>query len=331
VAQAAFFSNDPKMLDTVYGNGIKEAIESELDFLPETVTRDTFAASVPTLSDLRFIFSTWGMPKLTKDEIAAMPHLEAVFYAAGSVRGFARPFLEQGITVVSAWAANAVPVAEYVLAQVLLAAKGYFRDERLCRTDGGRFERRSAYPGIMDVNVSLLGAGMISRKLMELLQHHRINILVVSRFMSDAEAAELGVRKVSIEDAFREGFVVSNHLANLPDTRKTLTADLFRSMQRDATFINTGRGATVDEQGMLEVLRERPDLTALLDVTDPEPPEKDSAIYELDNVILTPHIAGSIGRERLRMAEYAIEEFHRYSNGEPLRYAVTSERLETMA
>jgi phosphoglycerate dehydrogenase-like enzyme len=98
-----------------------------------------------------------------------------------------------------------------------------------------------------------------------------------------------------------------------------------------ATFINTGRGATVDETGLLAALRKRPDLTALLDVTGPEPPRPDSPLYQADNVLLSPHIAGSIGREVLRQADTMIEECRRFIHGEPLRYAVTLEMLKHMA
>ncbi len=135
----------------------------------------------------------------------------------------------------------------------------------------------------------------------------------------------------TLEEAFQRGLVVSNHLANVPETRGLLTGKLFSKMREGATFINTGRGATVVEADLIEVFRERADLTALLDVTDPEPPEPGSPLYDMPNVHLTSHIAGSIGDEVVRMADYAIEEFLAWEQGHPLRYAVTREMLPTMA
>ena len=108
-------------------------------------------------------------------------------------------------------------------------------------------------------------------------------------------------------------------------------AELFSAMRQDATFINTGRGATVVEDDMISVFRERQDLTALLDVTAPEPPKPDSPFYEMSNIHLTTHIAGSLGDEVVRMADYSIEEFQAWEQGRPLRYAVTREMLSTMA
>ena len=78
-------------------------------------------------------------------------------------------------------------------------------------------------------------------------------------------------------------------------------------------------------------LRERPDLFALLDVTHPEPPAADSPLWTLPNVRLSSHIAGSIGDEVVRMADFVLDEFEAWQAGRLLRYAVTPQLLETMA
>ncbi len=180
--------------------------------------------------------------------------------------------------------------------------------------------------------MAILGAGMIGRTLIRLLKPFQLKVIVWDPFLNDEQAAGLGVEKVlSLAEAFQRGLVVTNHLANVPATRGLLTAHLFASMRQNATFINTGRGATVVEEDLIKVFREREDLTALLDVTDPEPPLPDSPLYGLPNVHLTSHMAGSIGHEVLRMADYAIEEFQAWEQGRPLRYAVTLQMLPTMA
>ena len=74
-----------------------------------------------------------------------------------------------------------------------------------------------------------------------------------------------------------------------------------------------------------------PDRTAVLDVVDPEPPVDPDAFRRLDNVFLTPHIAGSLGHEVRRMARYMLEELDRCLAGERLQYEVTAEMLKTMA
>ena len=106
---------------------------------------------------------------------------------------------------------------------------------------------------------------------------------------------------------------------------------LLERMKSGATLINTARGALINEADLCRVMSNRPDLTALLDVTLPEPPERDSPLYTLGNVFLTPHIAGSVDAECRRMVAYMAEEIQRYTAGRPLQHQVTQEMLATMA
>ena len=78
-------------------------------------------------------------------------------------------------------------------------------------------------------------------------------------------------------------------------------------------------------------MAERADLTALLDVTYPEPPAPDSPLYPLPNVLLTPHIAGAIHNECRRMGQMMIAELERFLAGQPLKWAVTREQVAIMA
>jgi phosphoglycerate dehydrogenase-like enzyme len=148
---------------------------------------------------------------------------------------------------------------------------------------------------------------------------------------SHEKALLLGAKKVSLEELFAECQVISNHVANLPETVGMFSYDLFKLMKDNAVFINTGRGAQVVEEDLIKALREKPQRTSILDVTDPEPPLENSELYTLSNVILTPHIAGSFGNELVRMAEYMLDEYKALKNGEKNKYEVTLEMLKTMA
>lgn len=283
------------------------------------------------LRDVEVLFTTWGMPHLTTEQLEQLPALRAVFYAAGSVQSFAQPLLERGITLVSAWQANAVPVAEFTLAQILLANKGYFRNAREYRAEPQRPREAYRGPGNYGETVALLGMGAVGRAVRELLRPFQLRVMVFDPFLSEAAVAALGVEKVSLEEAFAQGFVVSNHVADKPETAGMLRAEHFARLRPGATFINTGRGRTLVERELVAVLQARPDLTALLDVTFPEPAPPDSALWSLPNAVLTSHIAGSIQDETRRMVDYCLDEFERYVAGSPLRYAVTQEMLATMA
>ncbi len=332
--KAAFFGDAGwagETIESIYGEARMKDLATRTDLYPTIVSSQNLEQCLPELRDLEVIFATWGMLVLNETHLDRMPNLKAVFYAAGTVKFFARPFLERGIIVVSCAASNAVPVAEFTVGQILLANKGYFRNIREYREKGGDYLQAFRGKGNFEVNVSLLGAGQIGRKVIELLQPYKLHLLVFDPFLQDADAASLGVEKVELTDAFARGDVVSNHLADIPQTIRMLNGALFSSMPRDATFINTGRGATCDHDDLIRVFRERPDLTALLDVTDPEPLPLGAPLWSLPNVHISGHIAGSIGNERARNADYAIAEFERWSKGEPLRYAVSLEAFDRTA
>ncbi len=329
------FFGDARAIEQVYAQGRRERVAALTHLLegcvaPPTIEED-FARYWQSLGAVEAIFATWGMPELSASQLDAMPNLRAVFYAAGSVRSFAEPLLERGITLVSAWQANAIPVAEFVLAQILLAGKGYWANTRDCASPQGRARGAFVGPGNFGETVALLGAGAIGRRVIELLRPFSLRVVVFDPFLPEPAARELGVEKVSLYHAFERGLVVSNHLASNTQTVEMLSGALFARMRPHATFINTGRGQTVDEKALIQVLSARPDLCALLDVTYPKSPAPDSPLYSLPNVHLTSHIAGSLGDETVRLADYAIEEFIAWRQGFPLRFAVNLQLLETMA
>ncbi|MBQ8897056.1 MAG: hydroxyacid dehydrogenase [Clostridia bacterium] len=315
----------------IYLCNIPGNISRVFGFDGRVFTGDEVLADPGSFSDTEYLFSTWGMPALTEEQIrACLPKLKAVFYGAGSVQSFARPFLACGVKVFSAWAANAVPVAEYTVAQIVLANKGFFRTMRYTDRDGANAVT-AGYPGNYGAKVGIIGAGMIGKMVIERLKAYRLPVTVFDPFLPDEKAEELGVEKADLDTVFSRCTVVSNHLANNAETVGMLCGRLFEKMLPNATFLNTGRGAQVVEAELISVLRSRPDLTAILDVTDPEPPEKDSPLYTLPNCILTPHIAGSIGDEVRRMGEYMTEQHRRLCLGLRTEYEVTAEMLKTMA
>ena len=275
-----------------------------------------------SLRDTEVLFSTWGMPALNDGQLAKMPNLKAVFYAAGATDAFARPLFARNIKVFSAWQANATPVAEFCLAQILLGLKGYFRASRLFNSPAG-IGHANVGPGVYGETVALIGAGAISNRLQELLRPFEVKVIVIP--------SRKEKRTVSIEEAFAAAQVISNHLPDRDDNVGVLNGKMFRSMRPGAVFINTGRGRQVNEKEMIEVLEERPDLTALLDVTYPEPPEEGSKLYTLPNVRLSPHIAGSLNDEVKRMSRFMIDEYKRFAAGEPCLYEVRESMLLTSA
>ncbi len=332
----SIFVNNGTRVPEVFGADTIAALTAEAGLDPKVYTKAELLANPALSADADYLFSTWGMPKFTEDEIACcFPQLKAVFYAAGTVQAFARPFLNRGIRVFSAWAANAVPVAEYTVAQILLANTGYF--QACARFSRGLEHHRSAqrhaaaFPGNYGCKVGLIGVGMIGSMVAERLKDYRLEVLAFDPFLSDAHAAELGVQKVPLDVLFTECQTISNHLANNPATVGMLDASCFDRMKPNAVFLNTGRGAQVVEADLCRALTEQPERTAVLDVSFPEPPETDSPLYTLPNVFLTPHIAGSKGDEVRRMSEYMLAQYRNVMTGRPVQWEVDLQMLETMA
>lgn len=333
--KAVFMSQgyNKELIDRVYSEETKQKIQKHAQIYPYLIDKENLQEHKEYLQNADVIFCSWGMPVLTKEDIKTyLPNLKAIFYGAGTVQYFARPFLESEVRIVSAWAANAVPVAEYTLSQILLANKGFFQNCIMSRKDYyAAMSFSSSFPGNFCVKAGILGAGMVGTKVIELLKQFNIEILVYDPFLSDSRAKEMGVRKCTLHEIFSQCQTISNHIANLPATVGMLNKECFDLMLPNATFINTGRGAQVVEKDLIKALKDVPTRTAVLDVTEPEPLPADSELLKMDNVIITSHIAGSMGNEVARMGEYMAEEFERYIQGKQLRYEVTLKMLETMA
>ncbi|WMJ86702.1 hydroxyacid dehydrogenase [Anaerocolumna sp. MB42-C2] len=325
---------DGYQLKRVYNAKTREKLDSKLNFLDSIITYGNFKTHKKDLESVEYLFSTWGMPCFDEKEIKEyFPALRAVFYAAGSVQGFARPFFECGIRVFCAAAINAIPVAEFTSAQILLANKGYYQGIVKYKSKGWQAanEYCNSFPGNYGGKIGILGAGRIGKEVIKLIKPYHYQIYVFDPFLSKEEADILGVKLMDLTEIFKECPVITNHLANNSDTVGILDYKLFSMMKDNGTFINTGRGAQVVEAGLIQAMKEKPNRTALLDVTFPEPPIAFDELYSMDNVFLSPHIAGSSGDEVERMGNCMYEEFLAFSEARNLQYEVTVTMLETMA
>ncbi|WP_181774887.1 hydroxyacid dehydrogenase [Amycolatopsis pittospori] len=316
--------------DDVYPEAVLREIGA-LAHLREPLTREQLATDPGALDGVEILLSGWGAPVLDSVLLGHAPGLRAVLVAAGSVRPLTTPdFWARGIPIVSAAAANAVPVAEFTLAQILLGLKQVHRISREIRD-------RRAYPadprvaGAYRSKVGLLGLGEIGALVASHLRGFDVEVLASDPVVDAEAAAGLGVRLVDLDELFGTCAVVSLHAPLLPETEGLVNGELVARMGVGATLINTARGAVVDEPSVVPVLGERPDLTAILDVTWPEPPVPDSPLYTLPNVVLTPHLAGALGAERARMGELVARELRRFVLGQPLQHAVEPDRAHLRA
>ncbi|MEJ1116686.1 hydroxyacid dehydrogenase [Paenarthrobacter sp. CCNWLY172] len=308
-----------------------DPLEPALTLLSRDPIQDfTTAEGRAVLAEADILITGWGCPMIDHTVLDAAPRLRYVLHAAGSVKHhIGDACWERGIQVSSAADANAIPVAEYTVAMIILANKRVLQIARALHTTRTDVLAEQLFPdmGNYRKRVGIIGASKIGRHVIRLLAPYELEVVVADPYLSPEEAAVLGVGLVSLEELVSGSDVVSLHAPSLPSTRNIMDAGLIERMQRGTTFINTSRGELVDQDALLARI-ERGDLYAVLDVTTPWVLPAESRFYTHPNVLLTPHVAGSLGNELERMAASAVNEALRLSRGETLRFPV---RLEDLA
>jgi phosphoglycerate dehydrogenase-like enzyme len=252
-----------------------------------------------------------------------------VVHAAGSVKHHLTPAVwQRGIEVSSAAAANAVPVAEYTVAMIVLAGKRVLPIARRYRLAQAEFDVEAAFPGLGNygTRIGIVGASKIGREVIERLRGFDLELVVFDPYLDDDEAARLGVRSLPLDELLATSDIVSVHAPSLPETLGMIDERGIGLLKPGATLINTARGELVDQDALTaRVLRG--DLYAVLDVTTPWVLAPGHPLYDHENVLLTPHIAGSLGLELGRLAEVAFDETSRIARGLPLEHPVRAEEL----
>ncbi|GAB7105219.1 hydroxyacid dehydrogenase [Streptomyces phaeofaciens JCM 4814] len=329
----AVFAMDPVHLPLLFPPALVARLRRAAEIDPALVVQDfTHAAATPALADADILITGWGCPRLDASTLAAAPRLRTVLHAAGSVRSLIGEALwARGVTVSSAATANAVPVAEYTLAVILLAGKDTLTHrDRYRRTHTPPTPGETATTGNHGRRVGVVGASRIGRRLLHLLRPHDVEVLLHDPYLDPSEATELGARLVPLEDLLRHSDIVTLHAPDLPETRHLLDRARLALIRDGGVLINTSRGALVDHTALTDELVSGR-LHAVLDVTEPEPLPADSPLYRLPNVFLTPHIAGSLGNELQRMGGIVADELERVAQGLGLAHEVRRADLARVA
>ncbi|WP_193107124.1 hydroxyacid dehydrogenase [Brachybacterium sp. FME24] len=310
----------------------RERLRGLAEIDPDRAVPDLTVLLDEELREVEVLITGWGSPLIDAETLARLPRLRAIVHAAGTVRFVVSDAVWKrgNIVVTSATEANAVPVAEFALAHILLAGKRSLVREARYRAD------REVHPGAAaeaeignyGAVVGLIGASRIGALVAEHLRPFDVEALVTDPYASAEQIAALGATKVEPEQLYARSDVVSLHAPDVPSTRGMVSRHLLALMREGTTFVNTARPALVD----LDALREElvsGRLTAVLDVHDDL--ADDDPIWGLPNVSITPHLAGSQGNELRRMGEHALEEVRRLATGESARYPVDPARLDISA
>ncbi len=319
----ALFLINPNQIRDVFGPEARLQVATLVHVHANCYNAKSFGEATEDLSAISLILGGWGMPKLDEVFFQRLPNVRAVFYSGGAVgRMVDEHFFARNVPLTNAHVPNGFPVAEYSAAMIQLCLKQTF--QMAANTRAARAHVRSdLVAGAYKSTVGILSLGAIGREVVKRIRLSDVDVIAFDPFCSSAAAQALGVTLVSLDEVFARADVVSCHTPWLPETENLLRGSHFASMKPRASFVNTARGAIVNEPEMISVLQSRPDLYAVLDVTWPEPPAPDSPLFTLPNVMLTPHIAGSLGPERLRLGQTAVDEMARWLKGEPLHHLVS--------
>jgi phosphoglycerate dehydrogenase-like enzyme len=316
-----------EVFQDVYGPESQAAIERYVRVEAPQVDADGLRSHPEWLEGVDVLLASWGCPTIDADLLARAPRLRAVFYAAGSVRALvSQAAWDRGLVVVSAKDAIAERVAEFTTSVIYLSLKHFWSYERQAWQDK-HWPQRRPVPGTVGTRVGIVSLGSVGRRVAERVASSALEVVAYDPYCGPEAFGELGCRPVDLAEMFSTSDVVSLHAPLGPETEGMVGGAFLSSMKDGATLVNTARGGLVDHVALASVLNARPDLTAVLDVTDPEPLPAGSELFGRANVVITPHIAGNVSLERRALGRAIAEEVRRFSLGEPLRWAVTASQL----
>ena len=326
----ALLAMERRYLPSVVTEDVWDRLARLVD-LDEDLVAERFddPAVAARLADTEILITGWGCPTVDAAVLAAAPRLRAVVHAAGSVKGHLTPECwARGLLVSSAADANAIPVAELTVAMILLTGKDVFGLRERYRHDR-TFAQGEILTGIGNFHrrVGIVGASRIGRRVMRLLEPFDLTVSLTDPYVTTAPP---GVGLLALPELLRGSDVVSLHAPAIPETRHLMNAETLALIPDGGVLINTARGSLVDTEALFaELVTGR--ISAVLDVTDPEPLPANSPLFELPNVFLTPHIAGSQGNEVSRLGHAAADELERLVNGVPLAHQVLATDLDRVA
>ncbi len=283
------------------------------------------------IEDADIVISSWDTANFDEDVIAKAKNLKLLTHAAGSVKPVVSDALfNRNIKVTSSAAAISYGVAEFCLGLILMAPKRVFWAAQATAAGQWR-EGIEVFNGAFEIygqKIGVIGASNVGKHLIRLLSNFQCDVLLYDPYCSEQQAQELGVNKVeTLDELFEQCRIVSLNAPSTKQTENMIRGKHFKLLQDGSVFINTARGAIVNEQEMIEELKSER-FIACLDVTEPEPPAEDNPLRTLPNVILTPHIAGTIAENMARLGTLVANEIEAFVTNNPLHFEIKKEMLE---
>lgn len=294
--------------------------------LPSDTSQEALEAAVQDVEAI--ILRTTSA--VTPEVIAAAPKLKIISRTGAGVDNVAvDAATERGILVCNLPRVNALSVAEHAVSLMMSLAKDLPAMDRAVRGDrwkernaGAAVELEGKTLGIVGMGgIGSLVAGKCSAGL-------GMKILAYDPYVRDQFGDKDYEFAPSLEDLFARADVVSLHCPNIPETKGMVTRDLLFAMKPNAYFINCARGEVVDEEALIDLLKERRIAGAGLDVFSREPPGADNPLLGLDNVILSPHSAALTQEATVRMSTEAAQAVIDFFEGGRPKFIYNAKELK---
>ena len=285
------------------------------------------------IKDVDVLITGWGFASCIDGPLHSNTSLKMIAHTAGSVGDLVdAEAYDKGITIVSGNKLFAESVAEGTIAYMMAALRKIPTEVYGLKEGLWRHPEVPATKGLLDREIGIIGYGMISQNLMKMLQVFRCKFKIFSQFPMDEEFLKsVNATKVdTLEEIFSTCSIVSLHSALNEKTKGLIGKEHFNLLPEGALFVNTARGAIIRQKEMEEFLVERPDVTAILDVYSPEPPEADNVMRSLKNVYLMPHRGGPTNDRYPHIGRKVVEDIIHFAKGEPLELEITREYASRM-
>ncbi|ERM92432.1 3-phosphoglycerate dehydrogenase [Caldanaerobacter subterraneus subsp. yonseiensis KB-1] len=268
--------------------------------------------------------------KITKEIIENAPKLKIISRTGAGVDNIdVNAATEKGILVCNLPAVNSVSVAEYTIAMILHLAKQLNLMDQAVRNGNWEIRNSSVSVEVEGKILGIVGMGNIG-SLVAKKCHDGLGMKIVAYDPYVKEKFRGYNYKFvdTLEELFKKSDFITLHCPDMPETRGMITRELIYSMKPTAYLINVARGTVIDEQALIEALKEKRIAGAGLDVFQQEPPSRDNELLRLENVILSPHSAALTKEATVRMAVEAVQAVIDYFEGRQPKYIYNFKALK---
>lgn len=281
------------------------------------------------------IITSWGSPKITTPILKSAGKLKFIFHAAGSIKPYVeREVMEKGVRVSSGSNVLGRFVAITTFGLIITSLKKIFWWNDFIKESGKwrENEKLMKYTDeLVGPYIGIISMSNVGKNLVSFLKQFTEKIYVYDPYWSEQQIAEYGGKKINdLIEIAEKCKVIALCTPLTEETKGMIKKEFFEKMQDGSVFINTSRGAIIDEKALIEELKKER-IFACLDVTYPEPPEENSPIRNLKNLVLSPHIAGCINSGLKQIGKFCVEEIGRFLKGEELENEIKLEKLDFTA